>query len=72
MVRIAITKAAFAVVTETLPFGNVGYEAELNEKSERLIWIECPWLNKLDAMRGPGGSYSDAILRLVEIEVGGA
>jgi hypothetical protein len=40
----------------------VGYENQINEHGERLIWLEP---NVLRVMRGPGESYSDAILRLV-------
>jgi hypothetical protein len=72
VVRIAVTAETFDAIAATLPLGNVGYEAELNEKGERQIWIERPWLNKLDAMRGPGDSYSDVILRLVALETSGS
>ena len=37
---------------------------------ERLIWLEPRIVDKLSALRGPGESYSDVILRLAEIEVG--
>jgi len=37
MIRIAITQAAFEAIARTLPLGSVGYEAELDEKGERLI-----------------------------------
>jgi hypothetical protein len=37
MIRIAITQAAFEAIAKTLPIGSVGYEAELDEKGERLI-----------------------------------
>jgi hypothetical protein len=40
MVRIAITKAAFDAIAKTLPRGSVGYENKVNEKGERLIWLE--------------------------------
>jgi len=30
-----------------------------------LIWVEEIWLDNLNAMRNPGESYSDVILRLV-------
>lgn len=40
MIRIAISQAAFDAVVATLPIGSVMYEAELNENSERLIWVE--------------------------------
>jgi predicted CopG family antitoxin len=34
------------------------------------VWLETAVADKLAAMRGPGESYSDVILRLVEIEAG--
>jgi hypothetical protein len=42
----------------------VGYEAEANERGERLVWLEHAVLARLGAMRGPGESYGDVILRL--------
>jgi hypothetical protein len=64
MVRIAISEAAFAAIARTLP-GSVGYENKVNEKDERLIWLDTSVVDRLRAMRGPGESYSDVILRLV-------
>jgi hypothetical protein len=46
----------------------VNYEAEINAKGERLIWLDARVIDRLGALRGPGESYSDVILRLVEIE----
>ena len=71
MVRIAISPAAFSALAATLPLGAVAYEPELNAKGERFVWLEPPVADRLTAMRGPGESYSDAILRLVEIEARG-
>jgi hypothetical protein len=51
--------------------GSVAYEAEANERGERLIWLEDAIADRLETMRGPGESYSDAILRLVELETKG-
>jgi hypothetical protein len=68
MIRITITTAAFEAIKATLPVGSVAVESEANEQGERLIWLEERWLSKLDAMRRPGDSYSEAILRLVEME----
>ena len=65
MIRIAITAEAFDAVCATLPLGSLGF-AEPNEKGERLIWIERAVVDRLMALRGPGESYSDIILRLVE------
>jgi hypothetical protein len=65
MVRISITAEAFEALASTMPFGNTGFERELNAKGERLIWIEHVWADKLRGLRGPGESYSDVILRVV-------
>jgi hypothetical protein len=69
MIRIAITEAAFAAIADTMPFGDVGYERDLDAQGQRLIWVEAAVADKLATMCGPGESYSDVILRLVEIEV---
>jgi hypothetical protein len=66
MIRIAITQAAYDAICATLPLGSVGYEPELNAKGEMHIWIDQRQADKLAAMRGPGESYSDAILRIVD------
>ena len=66
MVR--FTAAAFEVIAATLPFGSVGYENETNERGERYVWLAPNVVDRLRAMRGPGESYSEVILRLVEIE----
>ena len=34
------------------------------ESREVHIWLEERWVNKLAALRGPGESYSDVIVRL--------
>jgi hypothetical protein len=67
VIRIAITRAAFDAIAETLALGSVAYEAEANERGERLIWIEDAMADRLSAMRGPGESYSDVILRLAAV-----
>jgi hypothetical protein len=64
MIRIAITAAAFEAIKATLPVGSVAFEAKVNERGEREIWLAPDALNKLRALRGPGESYSDVILRL--------
>ena len=66
MVRIAIPQAAFDAIAKTLPLGSIGYENAVNEKGERLIWLEPSMVDRLRSMRGPGESWSDVILRLAE------
>jgi hypothetical protein len=63
MVRIAITQAAFEAIAKRLPLGSVGFENKVNEKGERLIWLEPSMVDRLRSLRGPGESYSDVILR---------
>jgi hypothetical protein len=68
MIRVSVSVAAFEALATTSPLGIVGCEPELTPNGERLIWLEERWVNKLDAIRMPGESYSDIILWLVEIE----
>ena len=70
VIRIAISLAAFDAICATLPVGSVSYEPQLNEKGERELWLEGAVADRLGAMRGPGESNSDVILRLVRIEAG--
>jgi hypothetical protein len=69
VIRLSITPVAFDAISATLPLGSVGF-GEAREKGERLIWVETAVVERLRALRGPGESYSDVILRLVEIETG--
>ena len=64
MIRIAISQAAFDAIAATLSLGSVGYENATNERGERLIWLDPSVIDRLRAMRGPGESFSDVILRL--------
>ena len=65
MIRTAITGEAFEAIARTLPLASVGYENQINERGERLIWLDHAVVDRLRAMRGQGESYSDVILRLV-------
>lgn len=64
MIKIGISEAAFEAIASTLPLGSVGYENEVNEKGERYVWLAPNVVDRLRAMRGPGESYSDVILRV--------
>jgi hypothetical protein len=68
MVNIQISAQAFAAIAATLP-GNVAVEPERAPDGYIGIWLDHATLAKLNALRGPGESYSDAILALAgEIE----
>jgi hypothetical protein len=66
MVRIAISQAAFEAIVKTLPVGRVGFENKINERGERVIWLEPNVVDRLRSLRGPGESYSDVILRVAK------
>jgi hypothetical protein len=62
--RLAINGEAFEAIATTLPLGSVGYENKIDEHGQRLIWLEPNVVDRLRAMRGPGESFSDVILRI--------
>jgi hypothetical protein len=64
MIRIAITQAAFDAIARTMPFGSVNFEAGVDDKGERYIWLPRAVVDRLRSLRGPGESFSDVILRL--------
>ena len=61
MVRIAITQAAFDAIARTMPFGSVNFEAGIDDKGERYIWLPRAVVDRLRSLRGPGESYSDVM-----------
>jgi hypothetical protein len=69
MIRIAITAEAYNAIAATMLFGSVNYEAQINAKGERLIWLDVRVVDRLAALRGPGESYSDMIIRLAAADV---
>jgi hypothetical protein len=68
MIKIAITRAAFNALAASLPLGSMNFENEVSENDEIHVWRARSVVDRLKAMRGPGESYSDVILRLVELE----
>jgi hypothetical protein len=64
MIRIAITQAAFDAIARTMPFGSVNFEAGVDDKGGRYIWLPRAVVDRLRSLRGPGESFSDVILRL--------
>jgi len=66
MIRIAITPAAYAAIAATLALGTVAVEPERAQDGGVHIWLDPGVLAKLRALRGPGESYSDVILRLAK------
>jgi hypothetical protein len=52
------------MLAATMPIGSVAYEAEVNERCERVIWLEPHVVDKLRRLRGARKSYSDVMIRL--------
>jgi len=63
MIRIAITQAAFDAIARTMPFGSVNFEAGVDDKGERYVWLPRAVVDRLRSLHGPGES-SDVILAL--------
>ncbi len=70
MIRISISPAAYAAIAPTLP-GGVGVEAQRARNGDYFVWLDPAVVNRLAAMRGPGESYSDFIIRLAKGDGGG-
>jgi hypothetical protein len=68
MIRITITPAAYAAIAGTLPWGTVGVEPKRAENGDYYIWVAPGVVNTLRALREPGESYSDVILRVAKEE----
>jgi hypothetical protein len=66
MIRITITAEAFDAIAASLPLGSISFERHPADDGQRLVWLEPHVLNKLRALRRPGESYSDVILRVAE------
>ena len=66
MIKIATTAEAFEAIARTLPLGSVGYENAINQRGERLIWLDRAVVDRLRSLRGLGESYSDVILRIAD------
>jgi hypothetical protein len=64
MIAISITAEAYAAIKATLPM----MDAATSPGPEGLIriWLDRAVVDKLRALRGPGESYSDVILRLAK------
>jgi hypothetical protein len=67
MIRIAITEVAYNVIASTLPKG-AGRWPMQRDRDKCFIQVEAAIVDRMRTMRRTGESYSDVILRLVEIE----
>jgi hypothetical protein len=63
VIRITITAEAFQAIAATLPLGSVAVEPQRAPDGSVHIWLDHNVVAKLGALRGPGESYSDVIIR---------
>jgi hypothetical protein len=63
MIRLQISAEAYDAIAQTLALGTVAAEPKRAENGDIYIWLDPRVLAKLKALRGPGESYSDVIIR---------
>ena len=67
MIRIALNEVAYEAIASTLPKGAARWPMQ-RDRGQCFIQVEAAVLDRMRAMRRPGESYSQVILRLVELE----
>jgi hypothetical protein len=66
MIGVTITGKAYAVIAPTLPAGSVA-EKEIDPSLEYRVWLPREIVTRLKALRNPGETFSDVILRLGDL-----
>ena len=66
MVTISISLQAYKAVTATLPRGTVAEPPQIDERGGVRFLVNRRTLDRLTALRGPGESYSNVILRMAK------
>jgi hypothetical protein len=66
MISISISVEAFEAIKATLPKDSDAWQPQPHGRGNVRIWLDRKFVDRLRAMRGPGESYSDVILRLVK------
>jgi hypothetical protein len=67
MIRVALTDAAYDAIALGLPKGAARWPMQ-RDRGQCFIQVEAVVIDRMRAMRRPGESYSQVILRLVELE----
>jgi hypothetical protein len=67
MIRVALTDVAYDAIASTLPKGAARWPMQ-RDQGQCFIQVEAAVVDRMRAMRRPGESYSNVILRLVELE----
>ena len=67
MIRIEISALAYAAITDGVPEPS-RLPAQPSPQGGYYLWLDKTTLNRLRASRGPGESFSDAIVRMAKVE----
>ena len=67
MIRLVLTEGAYDAIASTLPKGSARWPMQ-RDRGRCFIQVEAAVVDRMRIMRRPGESYSDVILRLVELE----
>ena len=67
MVTISISLEACDAVSATLPHGDVAQPPQIDERGGVWFLVDHKTLDRLTALRGPGESYSEVILRMAKV-----
>ncbi len=70
MIRLVLTEDAYDAIASTLPKGSARWPMQ-RDRGRCFIQVESAVVDRMRALRRPGESYSDVILRLVELEADG-
>jgi hypothetical protein len=71
MIRVVLTDEAYDAIASTLPKGAARWPMQ-RERGQCFIQVEAAVVDRMRAMRRPGESYSEVILKLVELETSNA
>jgi hypothetical protein len=68
MICITVTAEAYAAIKATLLADTQTWPPSPGDLGDVVIWLDQAMLDRLEAMRGPGESYSDVIIRVARGE----
>jgi hypothetical protein len=66
MIRVALTDAAYDAIASTLPKGAARWPMQ-RDRGQCFIQVEAAVVDRMRAMRRPGESYSEVILKSVSV-----
>jgi hypothetical protein len=68
MIGITVTGEAYAAIKATLPAGTQTWPTSPADQGDVIICLDQATVDRLDAIRRPGETYSDVILQLAKAD----